>query len=229
MQTPQTHARASQARAFSDRRDAGRRLASLLAPYRGRTDVIVLGLPRGGVPVAYEVARALHVPLDVFVVRKLGMPGHEELAIGALASGGARFVNEPLVARTGIRGDVVDAIARREACEIVRREERYRARQPALVVERRTVILVDDGLATGASMRAAVLALRELGPTRIVVAVPVGAIGSCNEMHQIADEVVCYASPEPFRAVGLWYEDFNPTTDDEVTKLLQSAREQSLA
>lgn len=207
---------------FRERREAGRRLASVLTAYGGRKDVIVLGLPRGGVPVAYEVARALRAPLDVFIVRKLGMPGHVELAMGALASGGARVLNDDLVARLGIPSDVIDAVANREAREIVRREREYRGSLPPLVVENRTVIVVDDGLATGASMRAAVLALRERGPARIVVAAPVGALDTCASMREIADDVVCYATPEPFRAVGLWYADFDPTTDEEVRALLQA-------
>jgi putative phosphoribosyl transferase len=209
--------------AFRDRTDAGRRLAAKLGRYAGRPDVIVLGLPRGGLPVAYEVARALGAPLDVFVVRKLGTPGREELAMGAIASGGVRVVNEEVVQALGITLEELDEAAAREAEELRRREEAYRDGRPAPDLRDKVVILVDDGLATGSTMRAAVAAVRRLGPARVVVAVPVGAGETCGEFRAIADEMVCLATPEPFFAVGNWYEDFSQTTDDEVRDLLARA------
>lgn len=207
---------------FDDRRDAGRQLAArLTASYAGQGQhVIVLGLPRGGVPVAYEVARSLDAPLDVFVVRKLGVPGHEELAMGALASGGVRVLNEEVLSYLGLDERVIEQVARAESAEIERRERLYRDDRPAPVLAGRTVITVDDGLATGATMRAAVAALRQLGPSRIVVAVPVGAAATVAELEQQADEVVCVATPEPFWAVGTWYHDFSQTSDAEVRQLL---------
>jgi len=208
---------------FRDRIDAGRRLAAKLALYAGRPDVIVLALPRGGVPVGYEVARALVAPLDVFLVRKLGVPGREELAMGAIASGGVRVLNEDVVSELGIPQHWVDIVAARELEELRRRETAYRDGRLAPDVGGKTVILVDDGLATGASMRAGVAALRKLGPARIVVAVPVGASQTCDEFRLIADEVVCAETPDPFYAVGSWYSDFDQTTDDEVRELLARA------
>ena len=207
---------------FNDRRDAGRQLAARLrASYAGQgRHVIVLGLPRGGVPVAYEVARALHAPLDVFVVRKLGVPGHEELAMGALASGGVRVLNEEVLSYLGLDEKAIERVSRVEGAEIERRERLYRGDRPAPVIAGRTVIIVDDGLATGATMRAAVAALRRLGPARIVVAVPVGALETVAELEQQADELVCVTSPEPFWAVGTWYHDFSQTSDAEVRQLL---------
>ncbi|HEX2569076.1 MAG TPA: phosphoribosyltransferase [Polyangia bacterium] len=207
---------------FNDRRDAGRQLvAQLMASYAGQGQhVVVLGLPRGGVPVAYEVARALGAPLDVFVVRKLGVPGHEELAMGALASGGVQVINEEVLSYLGLDEEAIDVAARAEAAEIARRERLYRGDRPAPVLADRTVIVVDDGLATGATMRAAVAALRRLGPARIVVAVPVGTAATVAELGQEADEVVCLATPEPFWAVGTWYHDFTQTSDAEVRQLL---------
>jgi putative phosphoribosyl transferase len=193
-----------------------------LAHYRGRSDAIVLALPRGGVPVGYEVAAALDLPLDVFVVRKLGFPGHEEFAIGAIASGGVRVLNEDLTSWYDLPDEVVEAVTRKERAELERRERAYREGRPPLNVKGRVVILVDDGLATGSTMKAAVRAVRQLDPARVVVAVPVCAAETCEALKQIADEVVCPYSPEPFRAVGLWYEDFSATSDAEVTELLHS-------
>jgi erythromycin esterase-like protein/predicted phosphoribosyltransferase len=207
-------------RVFRDRSEAGRLLAEKLTAYANRPDVIVLALPRGGVPVAYEVARALHVPLDVFVVRKLGIPGHEELAMGALATGGVRVLNEEVVQALGIPDYVIDAVAAQEQQELVRRERLYRAGRPPPDVRGRTVILVDDGLATGATMHAAIQALRQLQPARIVVAVPTASPDICEQLKAEVDEVICDITPEPFRAVGAWYEDFSQTTDEEVRDLL---------
>ncbi len=209
---------------FRDRRDAGRVLAAKLSGYAHRPDVIVLALPRGGVPVGYEVAHALGVMLDVFVVRKLGVPGHEELAMGAVATGGVRVINESVVSALGIPEDVIDAVAAQEQLELARRERLYRDGRPTPDVQGKTVILVDDGLATGATMQAAVRALRQQHPARIVVAVPVAAPETCEAVQAEVDEVVCAMTPEPFLAVGFWYEDFSQPTDDEVRDLL--ARQQ---
>jgi predicted phosphoribosyltransferase len=206
--------------AFRDRSEAGRVLSERLNGYAGRSDVLILALPRGGVPVAYEVARALDAPLDVFVVRKLGVPGHRELAMGAVASGGVCVLNDDLVDFLQIPSRVIDAVAAEELRELSRREQAYRDDRPHPDVRGRTVILVDDGLATGATMRAAVAALRRLKPTRIVVAVPVGAPSTCDELRHEADECVCVKTPEPFHAVGTWYDDFSETTDEEVRDLL---------
>jgi predicted phosphoribosyltransferase/dienelactone hydrolase len=211
-------------RPFRDRQEAGHALAALLLDYAGRDDVIVLGLPRGGVPVAFEVARALGAPLDVFLVRKLGAPGHEELAMGAIASGGVVVMNDEVVRAMNVKADdILDAIAG-ERRELARREQVYRDGRPPADVRGKTVILIDDGLATGSTMRAAVTALRRQGPARIVVAVPIGASSTCAELHKVADECICAFTPEPFRAVGLWYEDFSQTEDDEVAELLARAR-----
>ena len=211
---------------FRDRTDAGRQLAAKLAAYADRSDVLVLALPRGGVPVAFEVARELHAPLDVFLVRKLGVPGHEELAMGAIASGGVRVLNEDVVRMLRISDDVIDAVGAEERQELERRERTYRGNRPAPDVRGRTVILVDDGLATGSTMRAAIAALRQQRPARIVVAVPVGAPETCAEFQGEADEAVCARTPEPFYAVGLWYGDFSQTTDEEVHDLLERAAEE---
>lgn len=208
---------------FRDRVEAGRVLAEELAQYAGRDDVIVLALPRGGVPVAFEVARALHAPLDVFVVRKLGVPGHEELAMGAIASGGVLVIEPEVLEDLAIPQDVLIDVAAREEQERLRREHEYRGDRPEPEVRGRTVIVVDDGLATGSTMRAAVAALRKLQPARIVVAVPVGARATCAEMSEEADDVVCARSPEPFRAVGEWYIEFPQTADAEVRQLLARA------
>ena len=208
---------------FRDRAEAGRRLARKLAAYAGKPDVIVLALPRGGVPVGYEVARAISAPLDVFVVRKLGVPGHEELAMGAIASGNVRVLNDDVVRALRIPRDVIDRVAAEELIELERREQLYRGGRPAADVRGRTAILVDDGLATGASMSAAVAALRQLNPKRIVVAVPVAAASACEAFRRLVDEVVCEMTPESFQAVGIWYNDFSQTTDDEVRALMGSA------
>jgi putative phosphoribosyl transferase len=208
---------------FHDRTDAGRQLASKLTAYADRSDVLVLALPRGGVPVAFEVARFLHAPLDVFLVRKLGVPGQEELAMGAIATGGVRSINESVVRGLGIPDEVVDEVAAEEQQELERREQLYRGSRPLPDVRAHVVILVDDGLATGSSMRAAILALRRLHPARIVVAVPVGAPSTCAEFEDIADEAVCACVPEPFHAVGVWYDDFSQTSDEEVRELLARA------
>lgn len=206
---------------FATRRKAGEALATKLAAYANRADVLVLGLPRGGVPVAYEVARALCAPLDIFLVRKLGVPGHEELAMGAIATGGVRVLNDETIALLHIPVSVIEAVAHREQQELERREQLYRGHQPKPDVQGRTVILVDDGLATGSTMRAAAIALRGMGPSRIVVAVPVGAQESCDEFREEVDEVVCAVTPEPFRSVGASYVDFSQTSDEEVRHLLQ--------
>ena len=209
---------------FADRRDAGRILAGLLAKYANRDDVLVLALPRGGVPVAFEVAHALRAPLDVFIVRKLGVPGHDELAMGAIATGGVRVLNEDVVGALGLSDKVIDAVAAREEKELERRDRIYRGARPAPEVRDCTVILVDDGLATGSTMRAAVAALRKQGPARIVVAVPVAAPETCEEFKTEVDETVCAATPRMFNGVGRWYEDFSQTSDDEVHELLAQAR-----
>jgi putative phosphoribosyl transferase len=213
---------------FKDRMDAGRKLAPKLTTYAGRTDVIVLALPRGGVPVAYEVALALNAPLDIFLVRKLGLPGQEELAIGAIASGGVRVLNGDIVRYLNISETVIDAIARRELQELERRERVYRGNRPPSEVEGRTVILIDDGLATGASMRAAVAGLRIRQPARIVIAVPTAAPETCEAFQHEVDEIVCAITPEPFYGVGRWYEDFSQITDEEVRMFLEESTKQLL-
>jgi len=208
-------------RVFKDRRDAGRVLAGLLDHYRDRDDVVVLALPRGGVPVAYEVARALHAPLDVFLVRKLGVPDHDELAMGAIASGGLIVINDDVVRGFRIRPEVVQRVAEEEGRELLRRERAYREGRPPADVTGKVVILVDDGLATGSSMTAAVSAVRELHPTKIVVAVPAAPESTCRALSAIVDEVVCATTPSPFFAVGQSYYDFAQTRDDEVRELLR--------
>jgi erythromycin esterase-like protein/predicted phosphoribosyltransferase len=208
---------------FRDRRDAGRVLAGLLEHYRDHDDVVVLGLPRGGVPVAYEVATALDAPLDVFLVRKLGVPGHEELAMGAIASGGVIVLNEDVVTGIGISTDAIREVAEQESRELARREQAYREGRPMPELTGKTVILADDGLATGSSMRAAILALRRLEPARIVVAVPAAPSSTCEELRLQVDEVVCATTPSPFFAVGRSYWDFTQTTDEEVRDLLRAA------
>jgi predicted phosphoribosyltransferase len=208
---------------FANRREAGWRLASQLDQYIGRPDVIVLALPRGGVPVGFEVARSLNVPLDVFVVRKLGVPGHEELAMGAIASGGTRVLNKDLIQMLRLRESVVDQVAAHEEQELLRRENAYRAGRPPLHVEGKVVLLVDDGIATGATMRAAIAALRQLQAEWIIVAAPVIALESFNALRGQADEIVAVIALEDFRGVGQWYEDFSQTTDQEVRELLEEA------
>jgi predicted phosphoribosyltransferase len=207
-------------RPFTDRREAGRELARLLPTPLPPDDIVVLGLPRGGVPVAYEIARALRAPLDVFLVRKLGTPGHVELAMGAIASGGIRVLNDEVVQALDIKPELIDAVAAREQSELERREAVYRQGRPLLSLRNRTVILVDDGLATGSTMRAAVQAVKQHTPARVIVAVPVGAPDTCRELRDIANEVICARTPATFSAVGEWYRDFAQTTDDEVIALL---------
>jgi predicted phosphoribosyltransferase len=208
-------------RPFTNRREAGIELASKLRQYAGRNDVVVLALPRGGVPVAFEVAEALDVPLDIFLVRKLGLPGHPELAMGAIASGGVRVLNEDVVRWYGVPDRAIEAVARQELTELERREREYRQGRPMIDLRGKTVILVDDGLATGSTMKAAVEAVRRLGPAHVIVAVPVGAPSTCEELTDITDETVCARTPEPFSAVGQWYYDFSQTTDEEVRQLLE--------
>ena len=209
---------------FRDRAHAGKVLAERLEGYAGRPRLLVLGLPRGGVPVAFEVAQALDAPLDVFVVGKLGVPGHEELAMGALTSGGVRVLNDDAVQGLGIDEAAIARAAAAEGTELERRERAYRGDRGPIDVAGRTVILVDDGLATGSTMRAAVHAVRALGPERLVVAVPVAARQTCEQLRVEVDELVCAYTPEPFHAVGLWYDDFTQTSDDEVRDLLARAR-----
>ena len=208
---------------YRDRRHAGRELAVLLRHYAARDNVLVLALPRGGVPVAFEVAQALQVPLDIFLVRKLGVPGHEEFAMGAIASGDVRVLNHEVVRQLGIGPTTIDAVAAREQAELHRRERAYRGARPEAPVAGKTVIVIDDGLATGSTMRAALLALRKLRPARLVVAVPVAARSTCDELRADADEIVCASTPEPFDGVGRWYHNFDQTSDDEVRQLLAQA------
>jgi putative phosphoribosyl transferase len=208
---------------FADRAEAGRELAASLREYAGRDDVIVLALPRGGVPVAFEVAQELGAPLDVFVVRKLGLPEQPELAMGAIASGGTRVLNEEVVRVAGVTQETIEDVTADERHELARRERLYRGERPPLAVEGRTVILVDDGLATGSSMRAAIAALRELQPSGIVAAVPVAPTETCTQLRAEADVVVCARTPEPFVAIGVWYERFPQTSDDEIRELLERA------
>jgi len=215
--------RGTRPRPFRDRYEAGRQLATKLSAYAERPGVVVFALPRGGVPVAFEVARALDAPLDVFLVRKLGVPGHEELALGAIASGGVRVLNAEVVRALDITPDTIEAVTTRETEELARRERAYRGDRPSPEIAGRTLILVDDGLATGASMRAAVAALRAEAAARIVVAVPVAAPETCDAFRADVDEIVCARTPEPFYAVGLWYTDFAQTTDAEVHDLLARA------
>ena len=208
---------------FRDRSEAGRMLAERLSAYAGRPDVLVLALPRGGVPVAFEVARVLQAPLDLFLVRKLGVPGQEELAMGAIASGGVRVVNQEVVEALQIPVSIVDEVAAEEQRELARREAMYRGQRPPPEVHGRTVILIDDGLATGSSMRAAVRALRQQNPARLIVAVPTASRETCAAIAGEVDEIICALTPEPFYAVGLWYENFEQTADEEVRDLLESA------
>ena len=210
-------------RAFSNRAEAGRQLAEKLDKYAGRKDVIVLGLPRGGVPVAYEVAKRLRAPLDVFIVRKLGVPGFEELAAGAIASGGVRVLNEDVMRAIPYAEEAIEAVTARETAELERRERIYREGRPPPELRDRIAILVDDGLATGATMRAAVKALRQRGVAKIVVAVPVGPPDTCREIEQEADETFCLSTPPFFQAVGQYYEDFSQTSDEDVRELLSQA------
>lgn len=209
---------------FKNRLHAGQYLADQLLQYANAPDAIVLGLPRGGVVVASEVAGKLRLPLDVFLVRKLGVPGYEELAMGALASGGVRVMNEDVLRQINISDNAIEAVTRREEQELKRREEAYRGNRPRLDVKDLTVILVDDGLATGATMRAAVTALRRQKPKRIIIAVPTAAPETCDEFRTEVDDIICGMTPTPFYAVGAWYEDFSQTTDKEVQQLLKTAQ-----
>jgi putative phosphoribosyl transferase len=211
-------------RRWRDRQEAGRALAERLRQYGGRDDVIVLGLPRGGVPVAFEVASALGAPLDVFLVRKLGVPGHEELAFGALASGGLVVLDRDLVEQLRLAGAAIQRVIAREAAELERQERAYRGDQPPPDLRGRTVILVDDGLATGSTMTAAAATVRQEKPARVIVAVPVAAADTCEMLWREADEVVCLLTPSPFHAVGIWYEDFRPVEDAEVRNLMAAAK-----
>jgi putative phosphoribosyl transferase len=208
---------------YRDRTEAGQILAQHVIPVISDSKPLVLALPRGGVPVAFEVARALHAELDVFLVRKLGLPGHEELAIGAIASGGVRVLNRDLIKELHVSEDLITRVTATEEEELKRREHLYRQNRPPIAVRDRTVVLVDDGLATGASMMAGVRALRPQNPRRIVVAVPVAAPETCHEFRAEADDVICPATPEPFGAVGAWYDNFSQTTDNEVRELLERA------
>lgn len=210
---------------FHDRADAGRALAKQLHDYAGRHDLVVLALPRGGVPVGFQVAEALGAPLEVFLVRKLGTPGHRELAMGAIASGGVRVVNDEVVRWLSIRPEQIESVAREEEQELIRREAAYNAGRPPVSLKGRVVILVDDGLATGSTMKAAVQAVKQHEPNRVIVAVPVGAPETCRDLRQYADEVICASTPEPFSAVGQWYVIFDQTSDDEVRELLAGAAE----
>jgi len=209
---------------YRDRIEAGKHLAAQLAHYANRDDLLVLALPRGGVPVAYEVAKALRAPLDIFLVRKLGVPGYEELAMGAIATGGVRVLNDDVVEQLFIPAGVIDSVSANELRELKRRERAYRGNRPEPEVRGKTVILVDDGLATGSTMRAAVAALRQQSPARIIVAVPVSAPQTCDEYRMGVDEIVCATTPEPFYGVGRWYKDFSQTTDEEVRDLLEKGR-----
>jgi putative phosphoribosyl transferase len=210
---------------FHDRREAGRALADHLTELRGTPGLMVLALPRGGLPVAEEIAAALDAPLDIFLVRKLGVPGHPELAMGAIGSGGVRVLNQDVVGMLRIDAGTIEAVAREEELEMDRREREYRGERPEPEIRGRTVLLVDDGLATGSTMRAAAEAVRALDPRELIIAVPVGARETCDDLAKIADRVVCARTPDPFRAVGLWYEDFSQTTDDEVREILARSRE----
>ncbi len=209
---------------FADRRQAGRLLSRVLEKYTRDPCLVVLALPRGGVPVGFEIATRIGAPLDVFVVRKLGVPGHEELAMGAVASGGVLVRNKELIHELGISDEVIDLVEADEVEELVRREQLYRAGRPPLEVSGCTVILVDDGLATGSTMRAAIAGLRQRHPRRIVVAVPIAAASTCRQIGALVDDMICAVTPEPFVAVGLWYDDFTPTSDDEVRQLLGQAQ-----
>lgn len=210
---------------FRDRRQAGRELAQKLISYARRSDVVILALPRGGVPVGYEIAASLEVPLDVLIVRKLGVPGYEELAMGAIASGGIRVLHDEVIRAADVPASVIEAVTADEQQELLRREQAYRGDHLPLSLENRVVVLVDDGLATGSTMRAAIAAVRQRRPAKVVIAVPVAAPETCDELKAEADEVQCARTPASFFGVGQWYEDFSQTTDEEVRELLQRARD----
>ncbi|MDM9381352.1 phosphoribosyltransferase [Chlorogloeopsis sp. ULAP01] len=205
---------------FHDRAEAGKMLARRLAAYANRPDVLVVALPRGGVPVAFEVAEALHAPLDICIVRKLGVPHHKELAMGAIAAGGIRVLNYDVISWLGISSKTIDEVATKELRELQRRDHVYRGERPPLDVRNRIVILLDDGIATGSTIRAAIAILRQQHPQRIVVAVPVAPLATCQELQTEVEEIVCLSTPEPLYAIGLWYENFSQTTDEEVRELL---------
>src|SRR5207249_2628612 len=211
---------------FRNRMHAGQVLGKMLQEYGNREDVVVLALPRGGVPVAFEIASALHAPLDVFLVRKLGVPGQEELAMGAIATGGIRVLNNEVVRHLGIPDHVIDSATKAEQQELERRQQAYRGTRESPQVRGRIILFVDDGLATGSTMRAAVTALRQQKPARIVVAVPVAAASTCQEFQEEVDQIICAATPEPFYGVGQWYEDFSQTSDEEVRDLLDRAAQE---
>jgi putative phosphoribosyl transferase len=213
---------------FRDRTEAGRLLAGMLGEYANREDVLILGLPRGGVPVAFEVARALKAPLDIFIVRKLGLPTNKELAMGAVASGGVRVLNDEVVRSFGVAESVIEAVAEKEQIELKRRESLYRGDNPMPEAVDKTILLVDDGIATGSTMRAAVAALRQKHPAQIVVAVPVAPPSTCEDLQAEADEVICVATPQPFYAVGQWYKIFDQTTDRQVRELYERSKRRKL-
>ena len=209
---------------FKDRRDAGRKLAQKLSAYANRSDVIVLALPRGGVPVAYEVALALNAPLDIFIVRKLGVPGHEELAMGAIATGGVRVINQDIVRTLNVPQGLIEVVVKQELKELERRERLYRGDQSPREIRDHTVILIDDGLATGASMHAAIMGLRAKDPARLVIAVPTAPLETCEAFKPVVDEMICATTPEPFYGVSRWYEDFSQVTDEEVRPVVNHWR-----
>jgi putative phosphoribosyl transferase len=211
---------------FRDRRDAGKVLAAQVVKAVSDPDTVVLALPRGGVPVAFEVARALKAPLDVYVVRKLGLPGEEELAIGAIASGGVRVLNRALIAHLQVPEELIERVTVEEARELERRERLYRGDRRLIALQGRAVILVDDGLATGATMLAAVRSVRDQQPLRIIVAVPIASPSACEDIREEVDQMICVAAPEPFLAVGSWYDNFSQTSDAEVRSLLAESREE---
>ena len=208
---------------FRDRTEAGQVLARRLQQYKNQPDVLILGLPRGGVPVAYEVARDLNAPLDVFIVRKLGVPGHEELGMGAIATGGVRTLHEGIIREIGISPQTIEAVSAREQAELERRERLYRGDRPAPTIKGRTVVIVDDGLATGSTMKAAIQAVRQQDPRQVIVAVPTAPSETCEQLKESADHVVCALTPEPFFSVGGSYADFTQITDGEVRDLIASA------
>ncbi|MEW6735218.1 MAG: phosphoribosyltransferase [Acidobacteriota bacterium] len=212
---------------YRDRTDAGKRLAIKLQAYANRSDVLVLALPRGGVLVAFQVAEALNAPLDIYLVRKLGVPGHKELAMGAIASGGVRVINDDVVNYLGISGETIDRVAEEETEELSRRDHLYRGGKIRPELSGRTIILIDDGLATGSSMRAAVQALKQANPAKIVIAVPVAPSSTCEGFKTEVDEIICLETPEPFQAIGLWYRNFSQTTDEEVKELLERAAQRT--